>query len=97
MKLVVTEKHGTSHHKQINRLNRIEGQIRGISKMVTDERYCVDIVNQIKAVRSALHSVENAIVEDHLNHCVHRVMSSQNKRETEKIIKEIKDLLKSSK
>ena len=59
-----------NHSENLPRLNRISGQIDGIKKMIEEERYCVDIVNQIKAVRSALKSVEKNILQKHIKHCV---------------------------
>lgn len=58
------------------RLARIEGQVRGISKMVADDRYCIDIVRQIQAVKSALSSVEGLILNDHLDTCVETALKS---------------------
>lgn len=52
------------------RLNRIEGQVRGIHRMVEEDRYCVDVLTQINAVRVALHKVEQEILKDHVGHCV---------------------------
>ena len=52
------------------RLSRIEGQVRGISRMVDDERYCIDVLQQISAVRAALDKVALALVDDHVKHCV---------------------------
>ncbi len=89
------KKKGTSHHTQLHRLNRIEGQIRGLSKMVEDQRYCVDILTQIKAVKSALSSVEQNIIQEHLSRCVHQAITSKNKKESQKMLQEIKVLLKS--
>jgi CsoR family transcriptional regulator, copper-sensing transcriptional repressor len=56
--------------KLIGRLNRIEGQVRGISKMVADGRYCIDILTQLQAVRAALVKVETNILQDHLGKCI---------------------------
>ena len=56
--------------KLVSRLNRIEGQVRGISKMVTEGRYCIDILTQLQAVRAALGKVETAILQDHLGKCI---------------------------
>jgi DNA-binding FrmR family transcriptional regulator len=61
--------------KVVNRLNRIEGQVRGIARMVEDERYCVDILTQLQAVRAALLRVESEVLKDHLNHCVMGAMT----------------------
>ena len=58
------------------RLARIEGQIRAVRKMVDDERYCVDVVRQVQAARSALSSLETLIVEDHVETCVQASLES---------------------
>ena len=52
------------------RLKRIEGQVGGLQRMVEDDRYCVDILTQINAVRAALHKVEEQVLRDHVSHCV---------------------------
>ena len=52
------------------RLRRVEGQVRGIAKMIDDEKYCIDILTQISAVNSALQSVALGLLSEHLNHCV---------------------------
>ena len=56
--------------KLLNRLSRIEGQVRGIARMVEEDRYCIDILTQIQAVRAALGRVETELLKDHLNHCI---------------------------
>ena len=61
--------------KVINRLNRIEGQVRGIVRMVEDDRYCVDVLTQLQAVRAALTRVESEVLRDHLDHCVMGAMT----------------------
>lgn len=59
------------HKKQLlNRLKRVEGQVRGIHQMVENDRYCVDILHQISAVQSAMNKVSLALLEDHTKHCV---------------------------
>jgi|TARA_B100000749_G_scaffold280077_2_gene274669 DNA-binding FrmR family transcriptional regulator len=92
----MAKKKGAPHRSQMHRINRIEGQVRGIKKMVEEERYCLDILTQIKAVKSALNSVEANIVEDHLNHCVSNAVASKSEKETNEMMNEIKSLLKSS-
>ncbi|MGH6967308.1 MAG: metal-sensitive transcriptional regulator, partial [Phenylobacterium sp.] len=54
----------------LNRLNRIEGQVRGVARMVDEDRYCIDILTQVQAVRAALAKVETEILKDHLGHCI---------------------------
>jgi len=56
--------------KLLNRLNRIEGQVRGIARMVEEDRYCIDILTQIQAVRAAVSRVETELLKDHLDHCI---------------------------
>jgi CsoR family transcriptional regulator, copper-sensing transcriptional repressor len=64
----------------VKRLHRIEGQVRGIEKMVEDDRYCIDILTQIGAVTTALESVAYKILDDHVNHCVAHALSSGDDR-----------------
>jgi DNA-binding FrmR family transcriptional regulator len=59
-----------SKARLIKRLNRIEGQVRGVKGMVEDERYCIDVVTQVTAIQAALDKVALALLEDHANHCV---------------------------
>lgn len=61
--------------KILNRLSRIEGQVRGIARMVDDGRYCIDLLTQLQAVRAALHRVETEVLRDHLDHCVMGAMT----------------------
>ena len=64
----------------IKRLHRIEGQVRGIEKMVEDDRYCIDILTQIGAVKTALEQVGVKLLEDHVTHCVADAISSGDER-----------------
>lgn len=82
------------HLSQLNRLKRVEGQVRGVHQMVQDDRYCIDILTQIKAIKSALKKVESNIIENHLDHCVHKAVASTNQKEQKKVIDEIRDLLR---
>jgi len=59
----------------LNRLSRIEGQVRGISKMVDEGRYCIDVLTQVQAVRAALAKVETTMLRDHLGHCIESAIS----------------------
>ena len=70
-------------------LKRIEGQVRGVQKMVEEDRYCIDIVTQIEAVRAALARVEADLLRRHLQHCVHKAMTSKNAGEQERVIEEL--------
>jgi CsoR family transcriptional regulator, copper-sensing transcriptional repressor len=71
------------------RLSRIEGQVRGLSKMVDEDRYCIDIVTQISAVRAALRRVEEEVLRDHVAHCVEHAITSGNKTDQREKIAEL--------
>lgn len=70
--------HGYVSDKEalVKRLHRIEGQVRGIERMVEEERYCIDILTQISAVTTALESLGFKILDDHVSHCVSGALSS---------------------
>lgn len=65
--------------KLASRLARIEGQVRGIARMIEDERYCIDIITQVQAVTSALRGVESMVLKDHVSHCVEHAIASGDK------------------
>ena len=75
--------------KALKNLNRVEGQVRGVAKMIEDERYCIDIVTQIEAARAALARIESDLIRQHLGHCVQRAMTSKNVAEQERVIEEL--------
>ena len=62
--------------KLLSRLSRIEGQVRGVARMVEEERYCIDVLNQIQAVKAALKKVEDEILKSHASHCVAHAIKS---------------------
>lgn len=68
--------HKATRDSVTNRLKRIEGQVGGLVRMIEDDRYCVDVLTQINAVRAALHKVEAEILRDHVSHCVAGAFSS---------------------
>lgn len=82
-----------SKASRLKRLNRIEGQVRGLARMVEEDRYCIDIVTQIAAVRAALRRVEEDVLRDHVSHCVAHAMASGDKAEQEQKISELMDVL----
>jgi len=75
------------------RLSRIEGQVRGLSRMVDEDRYCIDIVTQISAVRAALRRVEEEVLKDHVAHCVEHAIASGNKTDQRQKISELIDVI----
>ena len=68
--------HGYDKDALTKRLHRIEGQVRGIERMVDEDRYCVDILTQVAAVRTALDSLGLQLLEGHVNHCVHDALAA---------------------
>ena len=64
------------HKEQIASINRIEGQIRGIAKMIEEEKYCIDILNQLKAAKSAISTIEGKILKTHLKNCLRNTLNS---------------------
>lgn len=89
---------GMSEHdpKLMSRLNRIEGQVRGISRMVADGRYCIDILTQLQAVRAALSKVEHVILKDHLGKCVEGAFTGDDAADQQAKIDELIQLLERS-
>lgn len=80
----------------LRRLGRIEGQVRGLARMVEEDRYCIDIVTQISAVRAALRRVEEEILRDHVAHCVEHAIASGNADEQRQKVAELIDVLSRS-
>ena len=77
------------------RLSRVEGQVRGIARMVEEDRYCIDVITQVRAVRAALDKVEQEILHDHLQHCVAHAFHAGNERERQTKIEELMEVLDS--
>jgi CsoR family transcriptional regulator, copper-sensing transcriptional repressor len=75
------------------RLKRIEGQVRGLARMVEEDRYCIDVVTQISAARAALRGVEEEILRDHVANCVENAITSGNKAEQRRKVAELMDVL----
>ena len=76
----------------LSRLARIEGQVRGVSRMVEDERYCIDVLNQIEAIKSALTRVEEEVLKGHAAHCVAHAIKSGNARDQKQKFDELVEL-----
>lgn len=76
----------------IRRLKTIEGHLRGIIRMVEEEAYCIDVIRQIQAVESALNKVSSRILEDHLNSCVITAIQGNDRKERERVLKEITEV-----
>lgn len=78
---------------RLKSLNRIEGQVRGLARMVEEDRYCIDIITQISAVRAALARVEDQVLREHVQHCVRHAMMSGSKANQEQKIEELMAVL----
>nr|WP_158817349.1 metal-sensitive transcriptional regulator [Methylocapsa sp. S129] len=77
----------------LKRLNRIEGQVRGLARMVEDDRYCIDVITQVSAVRAALKRVEDEVLKDHVAHCVEHAISAGDRDEQRQKIAELMHVL----
>ena len=76
-----------------NRLRRIEGQIRGLQKMVEDDRYCADIITQVASVQEALRGVARNLMRNHLHHCAAKALRSNKKEEAEAMYDELLEMI----
>ena len=82
-----------NHEEQLNRLSKIEGQLRGVRRMIEDRRYCSDIISQIKAINAALKQVRMGVLEKHIHHCVAESLNSRKPELFEEKVTEIIDVL----
>jgi DNA-binding FrmR family transcriptional regulator len=89
----VHEHHHPDHTVHLKQLARVKGQVEGIEKMINDGRYCVDIINQLKAVSAGLKVVESAIFDSHLQSCVNAALASKNDADIQKKMAEINKLV----
>ena len=83
----------TTHEGQLEYLKKIEGQVRGIQRMIEEKRYCVDILTQIQSIVGALHRVENEIFKKHTEGCVVNALKGRSEKEKQEKINEIIDLI----
>jgi DNA-binding FrmR family transcriptional regulator len=80
------------HENALRRLKNVEGHIRGIERMVEDDTYCIDVINQIQAVQAALSKISTMILDEHLNSCLITAVRGENVDERERVLKEIADV-----
>ena len=83
--------------KIVNRLRRVEGQVRGVAQMVEDDRYCIDILHQIQAIKSALAKVETQVLKDHAACCVAEAIASGNADDQREKFEELVTLFEKAK
>lgn len=90
-------KYGYSEDKPaiLKRLNRIEGQVRGVSKMVSDDKYCIDILTQVSAIKAALDKVSLELLRDHTNHCLtnENIQKSNKSNKADELVNAISRML----
>jgi CsoR family transcriptional regulator, copper-sensing transcriptional repressor len=80
----------------IRRLKTVEGHLRGVIRMVEDDAYCIDVIRQIQAIEAALNKVSTKILEEHLNSCVTTAIQGNDKKERERVLKEITEVFEMS-
>ncbi|NQT91643.1 MAG: metal-sensitive transcriptional regulator [Lentisphaerae bacterium] len=90
------KRHKTTHEENLDRLARIEGQVRGVRRMVEEAEYCIDIVTQIDAVQSALRAVRTRVLHKHMDHCVAEALRGGSRSAAEEKIGELVEMLKRS-
>jgi DNA-binding FrmR family transcriptional regulator len=76
----------------LKRLNRVAGQVTGVAQMVDNDRYCIDVVTQISAVRAALRRIEEDVLEDHVAHCVEAAIRSGDRDEQRRKVAELMEV-----
>ena len=86
--------HKTTHDENLARISRIEGQIRGIRRMIEEREYCIDIITQVQAAQSAIGAVGRKILEKHLDTCVTDTLQSKSKADMEEKIRELMRVMK---
>jgi DNA-binding FrmR family transcriptional regulator len=82
--------------KLLNRLSRVEGQVRGVARMIEEDRYCIDVLTQLQAVRAALARVETEMLKDHLGHCIEAAITGGDAAEQRQKASELIQLLERS-
>ena len=89
-----TKPHATTHDETLHRLRRIAGQVQGIQRMIDERKYCIDILTQIQAARSALRAVELQILKKHVDHCVRDAFASGSPAEADRKMDELLRVMK---
>jgi len=84
------------HENALQRLKTVEGHLRGITRMVEEDAYCIDVIRQIQAVEAALNKISTIILEDHLNSCVITAIQGEDASERERVLVEIKEVFETA-
>lgn len=85
-----------SNEDTLKRLKTVEGHLRGVIRMVEEDAYCIDVIRQIQAVEAALNKISSRILEEHLNSCVITAIQGSDKKERERVLKEITEVFEMS-
>jgi len=80
------------HEESLHRLKSVEGHLRGIQKMIEDDKYCIDVIRQIQAAQSALNKVTTMILEEHLHSCLITAVRGDDPDDRERVLREIADI-----
>lgn len=83
-----------NHKSEIHRIHRMMGQLEGVKKMIEEGRYCPDILAQTRAITSALRALEAGILERHVEHCVHQVLHTADKKKVESTTRELIEIFR---
>ena len=89
-----TKPHSTTHDETLTRISRIAGQVQGVRRMVEERKYCIDILVQIQAARSALRAVELQILKKHMDHCVRAAFAAGSPAEADRKMDELLRVMK---
>jgi len=90
------DKRSSPDDSTIRRLKTVEGHLRGVIRMVEEDAYCIDVIRQIQAVEAALNKISSRILEDHLNSCVITAIQGNDRKERERVLKEISEVFEMS-
>lgn len=94
MKTKMREKEGKEYKDLVMRLNKIEGQVRGVKKMLEEDRYCVDILNQVSAISSALNAFNKKLLSEHVKSCVVNDIRAGNDEVVDELCETLQKLMK---
>ena len=84
------------HEEALHHLKNVEGHIRGIEKMIEDDKYCIDVIRQIQAVQAALNKITTMILDEHLNSCLITAVRGDDPDERERVLREITDIFETA-
>ncbi len=86
----------TKHEDALKRLKNVEGHVRGIQRMIEDDKYCIDVIHQIQAVQAAMNKISSMILDEHLNTCLISAVRGENPDERERVIREVTEIFEAA-